>query len=81
MSESRAIEISPYCRRLSSKRASFLDGPPRVESDILDGSGSCWCLRTMMAVGPDAQLVDPEHCRSHRACFEPYARSRPAPQA
>ncbi len=66
-------KISEYCRDLSSKKASFLSAPPRSEEDILDGSGAVWCERTMQPVGPDGELVYPEHCQRGRSCYRSYA--------
>lgn len=72
------FEISPFCAHLCSKKAYFLEHPPRVAEDLLDASRWVWCRRTMEAVGPDDRLANPEGCRRHRACFEPYgARSSP----
>ena len=71
--------ISPYCSKLRSKKLCFAEGPPQSEDDILDGSGRVWCQRTMMAVGPDGDLVDPEDCQSARGCFVAFG-SRPVPQ-
>jgi hypothetical protein len=72
VSETRAPRISPFCRDLRSKPWYFLQGPPKEVSDILDGSNTCWCRRTQMAVGADGDLVHPDECRSDRTCFEPY---------
>jgi hypothetical protein len=66
------IELSPYCRLLRSKRIFFLAGPPRTESDVLDASNSCWCARTMRALGPDRDVVHPDECRAGRSCYEPW---------
>jgi len=61
---------SPLCVHLRSKKTYSLSAPPRTSEDVLDGSGHCWCKKTMMALGPDEERVDPENCRSGRACFE-----------
>ncbi len=65
-----ALNISPFCVHILSKKTYFLRGPPMEESDILDGSRSCWCRRTMHILGPDGEVVHPEECRAGRSCFE-----------
>ena len=64
-----ALNLSPFCIHLQSKKTFFLRAPPMEVSDILDGSRHCWCRRTMLALGPDGEVVDPEDCRSGRSCF------------
>ena len=59
----------PFCQDLASKKRYFLRSEPRTEADLLDASGHCWCRRTMTAIGPDGDLVDPVDCRRGRACF------------
>jgi hypothetical protein len=58
------------CIRLRSKKVYALDRRPETAEDVLDGSGHCWCTRTMMALGPDGERVDPERCRAGRDCCE-----------
>ena len=58
-----------YCLDLQSKKAFFLRGTAREERDLLDGSQHCWCRRTMQAIGPDGELVDPVDCQAGRGCF------------
>lgn len=72
MKETRAMEISPYCRHLKSKKTTFLNSPPQSDEDILDGSNHCWCGKTQMSVGPDLDLVLPAECRKSRECFVRY---------
>ncbi|MEW6073505.1 MAG: hypothetical protein AB1726_13055 [Planctomycetota bacterium] len=72
MAEPPRLEISPFCAWLRSKRYYFLDRPPRDESEVLDGSQSCWCELTQEAVGRDGKIVDPRDCRDGRSCFQPY---------
>jgi hypothetical protein len=72
VSERVASAISPFCARLRSKKFYFLRTPPREVSDILDGSGRCWCQRTMDALGPDGRPVDPEDCQNGRRCYESF---------
>ena len=60
---------SPFCADLQTKKLYFLDGPAASEEELLDGSGHCWCLRTMQSLGPDGEPVDPAGCRAGRACF------------
>jgi hypothetical protein len=64
------VGASPFCRHLRSKKSYFLRRPPETEADLLDGSGHCWCLRTMIVLGPDGRPVEPAECRSGRPCFE-----------
>ena len=64
--------ISPLCSQLRSKKLCFAERPPQARADVLDGSGRCWCAHTMMAVGPDGDLVDPDVCVARRACFVPF---------
>jgi hypothetical protein len=55
---------------LQSKKAYFLAGPPMAEDELLDGSGHCWCRKTMGVLGPDGEMAQPSDCRAGRACFE-----------
>lgn len=64
-----SIALSPYCRELRSKKYYFLDRMPTEESDILDGSGHCWCTHTMKGMGPDGELAAPSECTSERGCY------------
>ena len=68
--DSPALNLSPFCVHIQSKKTYFLRGPPMQVSDILDGSNHCWCRRTMQVLGPDGEVVDPEECRAGRSCFE-----------
>ena len=61
--------LSPYCHDLQTKKRWFLDVPPLKESDLLDGSGACWCRRTKDIVGADGEVVDPEDCLEGRSCW------------
>ncbi len=72
MANETKLKISPYCVLLRSKKLFFLESPPMTESDILDGSGHCWCELTMDAIGPGGVIVDPEDCQSRRKCYEPW---------
>jgi hypothetical protein len=65
-----ALPTSPFCARLRTKKSYFLREPALEEGDLLDASGHCWCLKTMLALGPDGKPVLPEDCRAGRACFE-----------
>jgi hypothetical protein len=69
MEEPRILE-SALCLHLRSKKTYSLHAPPASREDVLDGSGHCWCKRTMMALGPDEERVDPDTCRAGRSCFE-----------
>ena len=61
---------SPFCAALRTKKYYFRATPARTEEELLDGSGRCWCLHTMQAMGPDGEQVDPRACQTGRACFE-----------
>ena len=63
------FRTSPFCLHLQSKKRFFLRGEPAQESDLLDASQHCWCRKTMQAIGPDGERVDPLDCRAGRACF------------
>jgi hypothetical protein len=69
MDPSIADRISPFCGDLRAKKYYFLDRPALVAADLLDASNDCWCARTQMRLGPDDERVDPEDCKSARACF------------
>jgi hypothetical protein len=64
------IRVSPFCLHLRSKKSYFLREPPLEEGDLLDGSGHCWCQKTMLALGPDGDAAVPSDCRAGRACFQ-----------
>ena len=68
----KTIRLSPFCGKLRSKKACFLDSPPQENGDILDGSQHAWCDRTKMAVGADHDLVGPDLCREGRECWVPW---------
>ena len=68
--------VSPFCAALRSKNFYFLESAPRSAQELLDGSNRCWCLRTMQAMGPDGEQVDPQGCQAGRTCFEPLGRPR-----
>lgn len=70
-----AARISPFCASLRSKKYYFLERPPQEAADLLDGSNRCWCIRTMQAVGPDGEQVDPAGCGAGRSCFERWGSS------
>jgi hypothetical protein len=67
--ETISIALSPFCSDLRSKKYYFLDRMPTEESDLLDGSGHCWCSRTLQAIGPDGELAAPSECKSERGCY------------
>ncbi len=68
--EPETESIAPFCAQIASKKLFFLGRPPQTEADILDASQACWCRRTMQALGPDRQVVDPRDCRAGRVCYE-----------
>ncbi len=63
-------EVAPFCAHIQSKKAYFLGRPPNSERELLDASQSCWCRRTMQALGPDGEIVDPADCRAGRVCYQ-----------
>ncbi|MDE0892660.1 MAG: hypothetical protein OSB14_10810 [Planctomycetota bacterium] len=63
-------KLSPYCHDLITKKRWFIQRPPVDESDLLDGSGACWCRQTKDAIGPDRGIVDPEDCQEGRGCWK-----------
>ena len=67
------LPTSQFCIHLQSKKTFFLRGLPLSEDDILDASRHCWCRKTMQAIGPDGELVDPDTCQPGRVCHEPAA--------
>ena len=68
--EPGAAPLAPFCAQIQSKKAYFLGRPPNTVAELLDASQSCWCRRTMQALGPDGSIVDPDDCRAGRACYE-----------
>jgi hypothetical protein len=68
---------SPYCHDLLTKKRLFIDRPPLEESDLLDGSGACWCRHTKDAVGADGEVVDPEDCQEGRSCWRRWGSPGP----
>jgi len=72
MEEPRTLETA-LCIHLRSKKTYSLHAPPTSAEDVIDGSGHCWCKKTMMALGPDEERVDPDMCRKGRVCFEALA--------
>ena len=65
----KPLRFSPFCRELSSKKVLTSTGLPMTDADVLDASNWCWCRTTGHQLGPDRGFVDPEYCRSGRACF------------
>ena len=64
------IRTTPFCTHLRSKKSYFIREPALEETDLLDGSGHCWCRKTMLALGPDGEAAGPSACRAGRTCFE-----------
>ncbi|MAE28231.1 MAG: hypothetical protein QF724_04170 [Planctomycetota bacterium] len=62
--------LTPFCAYLRSKKWFTLEAPARDEEELLDASGHCWCRCTMLSVGPDGEIVDPEDCRAGRDCYQ-----------
>lgn len=67
-----ALELSPFCRHLGSKKLCFRTRPPQTEGDVLDASRHVWCRATHQALGPDGEAVDTADCRRGRGCFAPF---------
>jgi hypothetical protein len=60
------------CRNLRTKKNQILalqDADSPEEQLFL----SCFCVKTLHAVGPDDDMVGPAACRTGRKCFEPLA--------
>ena len=60
---------TPFCGDLRSKKYFLLDTIPSEASDLLDGSGHCWCHHTQQPIGPDGLHVLPDQCVPGRACY------------
>ncbi|MBL8858453.1 MAG: hypothetical protein JNL28_08120 [Planctomycetes bacterium] len=65
-----ALNVSPYCVHLESKKHFFLQSPAMADEDYLDASRHCWCKLTMQVLGPDKELATPEDCRAPRTCHQ-----------
>jgi hypothetical protein len=61
---------SPFCRELRSKKYYFLQEMPTETHHMMDGSGHCWCRKTMQILGPDGEMVRAEDCTSGRSCYK-----------
>lgn len=68
-SETVNLVQSPYCREIRSKKYYFMQEMPTENHHLMDGSGHCWCSRTMQIVGPDGEMVRAEDCTSERTCY------------
>jgi len=64
-----AVPPTPFCGDIRSKKFFLLDRIPDKESDLLDGSGHCWCYHTQQPIGPDGGLVSPYECTPGRQCY------------
>ena len=60
---------TPFCGELRSKKYFLLDTIPSQASDLLDGSGHCWCYHTQQPIGPDGMHVLPDLCGPGRSCY------------
>lgn len=60
---------TPFCGDLRSKKYFLLDTLPSEASDLLDGSGHCWCYHTQQPIGPDGLHVLPDQCVPGRVCY------------
>ena len=54
------------CRLLCWDRMSSDPGFPDTSLD----PPLCWCSETMLAIGPDGEIVSPEHCGPGRPCYD-----------
>jgi hypothetical protein len=61
---------TPFCGELRSKKYFMLDVIPSQASDLLDGSGHCWCHHTQQPIGPDGLHVLPDLCNPGRTCYQ-----------
>jgi len=60
---------TPFCGDIRSKKYFMLDTIPSDASDLMDGSGHCWCYHTQQPIGPDGLHVLPELCKPGRVCY------------
>jgi hypothetical protein len=60
---------TPFCGDIRSKKYFLLDTIPSDASDLMDGSGHCWCYHTQQPIGPDGLHVLPENCTPGRVCY------------
>lgn len=67
------MNSSNVCKNLRNK-AMYIPALAHAAEQGTDSSTGhshhCWCNCTLTETGPDDRPVHPEHCRSHRACFE-----------
>jgi len=69
MSSEFSHHETPFCGEMRSKKYFLLDTIPSQASDLLDGSGHCWCHHTQQPVGPDGLHVLPDLCVPGRSCY------------
>ena len=69
MSSELSHHETPFCGELRSKKYFLLDTIPSQASDLLDGSGHCWCHHTQQPIGPDGLHVLPDLCVPGRSCY------------
>lgn len=60
----------PVCTRLRS-RGFYHAEPEGIEHFEFSPESSCWCARTVTALGPDDILCSLDMCQPGRSCFEP----------
>ena len=70
MSRELSHTETPFCGELRSKKYFLLDTIPSQASDLLDGSGHCWCHHTQQPIGPDGLHVLPDLCVPGRSCYK-----------
>ena len=69
MTSESTVPETRFCGDLRSKKFFLLDCLPAEESDLLDGSGHCWCYHTQQPIGPDGGHATPRECVPGRQCY------------
>jgi hypothetical protein len=69
MSSEFSHHETPFCGELRSKKYFLLDSIASQASDLMDGSGHCWCHHTQQPIGPDGLHVLPDLCGPGRSCY------------
>lgn len=69
MSRELSHHQTPFCGELRSKKYFLLDTIASEASDLMDGSGHCWCHHTQQPIGPDGLHVLPDLCTPGRSCY------------
>ena len=69
LTEHGAVDESPFCSSLRSKKFFMMDGLATEASHYLDSSNHCWCRETQQVVGPDGVRAHPTRCVPGRTCY------------